>query len=158
MAGYYEIMAFGAGPINLKDVTGATEHFAGKVVSTTKVLGATAAEVKGLNWGSDTGMYRTRVICDIKATQKIAIAKATNVEFRIYDSADDASFGAEPVAMYSVPITELNKTRETPVSFSFISTTKKFFCISIKFTGGSVTSTDKATAGQLLITANPSLY
>ena len=158
MAGYYEIMTFGAGPINLKETTGATEHFAGKVVSTSKILGASAAEVKGLNWGSDTGMYRTRVICDIKASQKIAIPKATNAEFRIYDSDDDTTFGTEPIAIYSVPIKTLNGTKHTPVSFSFISTTKKFFCISIKFTGGTVASSDKATAGQLLITANPSLY
>ena len=71
MSGYFDIMTFGMGPINLKDVTGATEHFAGTVVDTTKVLQTSAAAAKGINWGSDKGMYRIKVMCDIKVQQKI---------------------------------------------------------------------------------------
>ena len=158
MSGYFDIMTFGMGPINLKDVTGATEHFAGTVVDTTKVLQTSAAAAKGINWGSDKGMYRIKVMCDIKVQQKIAIQKATDIEFRIYDSADNASFGSDPISTYKVPIASLNGAKPTPVSFSFISTAKKYFCISMKFVGGSIASTDKATAGQLLITANPIGY
>lgn len=158
MSGYFDVMTFGMGPVNLKDVTGATEHFLGTVVSKTQVIQTSAAAAKGINWGSDKGMYRVRVMCDIKAQQKIAITKATDVEFKIYDSADNATFSTDPVATYKVPIAVLNEARKTPVCFSFLSTVRKYFCISFKFVGGSVASTDEATAGQLLITANPENY
>lgn len=158
MSGYFDVMTFGMGPINLKDVTGNTEHFIGKVVSTDKVIQATAAEAKGIDWGSEHGMYRISVMCDIKTQQKIAINKATDVEFRIYDSEDDATFGTSPIMTCIVPIKLLNEAKKTPVCFSFLSTAKKYFCLSFKFVGGSVANTDKATAGQFLITANPANY
>ena len=158
MAGYYELMTFGAGPVNLKDLTAAKEYFVGKVVTETKVVQDTAAAAKGIDWGTDTGMYRVRVMCDIKTNQKIAIPKATNIEFRIYDSADDTTFGTDPVTTHIVPISALNEARKTPICFSFLSTTKRYFCISFKLTGGSATTSDRATAGQLLMTANPSVY
>lgn len=158
MPGYYELMTFAAGPVNLKDLTAAKEYFVGKVVSTSKVVHDTAAEAKGLDWGSDKGMYRVNVMCEIKATQKIAITKATNVEFRIYDSADDTTFGTTPVMTHIVPVELINEAKKTPICFSFLSTTKRYFCLSFKFTGGGAATTDKATAGQLLMTANPALY
>lgn len=165
MAGYYETMTFGMGPINLKEVTAATEHFAGTVVDKSKVLQTSAAAAKGINWGSEHGAYRAKITIDIKCTQKIAIATATHVEFKVYESADNATFGTEtksgtPDALFSfkVPISLLNKATKTPISISVLSTVSKYFCISLKFTGGSVASTVKATAGQLLITANPSNY
>lgn len=158
MPGYFEVMTFAAGPVDIKELTAAKEYFVGKVVSTEKVVQDTAAAAKGVDWGSDKGMYRVSVMCDIKTTQKIAITRATNVEFRIYDSADDTAFGTDPVMTHIVPISLLNEARKTPICFSFLSTTKRYFCMSFKFTGGSATTTDKATAGQLLITANPSVY
>lgn len=158
MAGYYETLTFGMGPVNLKDVVAATEHFLGTVVDTTKQIQTTAAAAKGINWGSKLGSYRMRVVCDIKMNQKLAIETATHVEFKVYESDDNATFDTEPVTVHKVPIARLNKARKTPITFSFISTNKKYFCVSFKFTGGSVANSVKATAGNMIITANPSTY
>lgn len=158
MAGYFETLAFGMGPIPLKDVTAADEHFAGIVVDTTKCLQADADTAKGIDWGSDRGSYRMKIVCDIKMNQKLAIATATHVEFAIYESSDNVTFDDDPVALYRVPIEQLNMARKTPVTFSFISTNKRYFCVGFKFTGGSVANTVKATAGNMLITANPYTY
>lgn len=158
MAGYFDTMTFGMGAIPMKDVTGNTEHFAGTEVSTTQVLQTTAAAAKGINWGSEHGAYRAKIRVDIKVLQKIAITRATHVEFRVYQSADNATFDTDPLMTYRCSVDMLNKARKTPISISALSTIGKYFCVSFKFVGGSVATTDKCTTGNMLITANPESY
>ena len=158
MAGYYETLTFGGGPVNLKEVTAATEHFLGTVYSTSGQIQTAANTAKGINWGSNLGSYRMRVAIDIKMNQKVAIATATHAEFKIYESDDNTTFDTDPLMTVKVPISMLNKARKTPVTFALISTNKKYLCASFKFTGGSVASSVKATAGNMIITATPSTY
>ena len=158
MAGYFETLAFGAGPVNLKEVGGATESFLGTVVDTTKQIQTSAAAAKGLNWGSKLGSYRMRLVVDVKLNQKIAIAKATHIEFKLYESDDNATFDTDPVMTVRMPISQLNKLKKTPGTFSVVTTNKKYICLSFKFVGGSVASSDKVTAGNMIVTANPSTF
>lgn len=154
---YIESITFGGGGVSLKGKTAAKEYFIGANYSTSSVLVETSAkDAGGIDTGNDKGMYRLLYDCAIRCVAKIAVSKATDITFTLYESADNNTFTAGSV--WTTKIAKVNEARRTPVSFPLPSTTARYIVLSIKLSGGSATTSDSITEGMLVMSAQPASY
>ena len=156
MASYIQSITFGGGGVDLKGQKGSPEFFIGANFAKDKKIYATAKEAGGLDTGNENGMFRLLYDCQIKCIQKLAIPKATDIVFTIYESDDNDTFVAG--AKYTTKIEKLNKARRTPLSFPLYSSAARYLVLGIYFAGGSVGASDSVTAGLITATVQPSSY
>lgn len=143
MPGYIENTTFGMAPINL---TGdATAKFVGKKAENNNNVYSTATAAKGLDWGSEYGIFDSKLSINIRLIQEIEAASGTSITFSICQSNDDATFEDGWMTL-TVPVSELNNALRTPIMFTPASTMKRYICLKFKPSAA-------ITKGQILVTA-----
>lgn len=156
MAGYIQSITLGGGGIDLKTQKAATEFFIGANFSSTAKIQTTAKAAGGIDTGNKKGQYRLLYDVAIRCVEKLAISKATDVTFTVYESDDNDSFVAG--AVYTTKIDKLNEARRTPLSFPVYSTAARYLVLGIKFSGNSASASDAVTAGQIIVSIQPASY
>lgn len=152
----FELMTFGGRGINLAGLKAATDYFIGKVYDVSSNTKTSASAAKGLDYGSEHGTYKTKVTVSVRDIKKIVSSKADTLEIGFMESKDDTTF-TETMTL-KVKIADINEARRTPIVFTPISTCSRYFCLRLKFTGGSSSNSDSITDGMILATAEPDTY
>lgn len=153
---YIQSITLSGGALPFKGKTAAKEYFAGSKVESTNHLYDTAAAAVGLDTGNDQGMFRLLYDVKIRCVQPIAVPKATDVTFTVYESDDGSDFKAG--SSFTTTIAKLNEARRKFISFPLVSTTARYLVVGVKFSGGESSTSDSITAGILLISVEPTQY
>lgn len=144
MPGYIENTTFGMAPISLVDAE-ATTKYVGKKVERNKNTYTSAADAKGIDWGSKYGIYNSKMTINIRLIQEIAAAAGTTITFSISQSDDDTTFEDGWMTL-KVPVSELNEALRTPIMFTPASKMKRYICLKL-------VPSAAITAGKILVTA-----
>lgn len=153
MAGYFENTTFGMTGISLSGNTAGTEIFAGATVTKGSNKHASAADAKGLDWGTDAGTFNLKLNFKVRTVSPITYASTSadgTVTFKVYSSSDNATF--KEVASYTTTADALNASKlKNNIVFSAVPTMGRYFCIGI-------TTKTACTGGVLLVSCDPKGY